>query len=887
MTRRKVAIVPHTHWDREWYAPYQTFRLRLVDTLDAFLPLLERDPSYTRFLLDGQMAVVDDYLEVRPEAESTIRRLAVSGRLDMGPWYALMDEFLVSGETMVRDLQMGMARAAHFGGAMDVGYLPDMFGHVAQMPQLLRLAGIHHAVVWRGVPRAIRRTAFWWEALDGSRVRAEYLPQGYGNGEGIADDPKALVDRVAEFEAAHGRFLRDGDPILWMNGTDHQAPQPWLGRVVGEANDLQDEYELAITSLAEHLVAAPTDDLPSWRGELRSGARANLLMGVASNRVDVKQAAARAERTLERLAEPLSALFLPPQRWPARLLDLAWRDVVRNAAHDSICACSVDEVCDAVLHRYAEATQIADGLASRTLDAIAESMADEGWVVVNPSARPRPGLVQLDVPGTGPLDGAQVLVEKDAVVADLDLSLDDARPYLENLTSQQLGARTYINYVDVEEVGDGTGSLDVTLRVAPRLLTNLLVGRLMHDVLRRLESSSGARLRFRILREPFRRILVRVPDVAGFGWRMLGDIEAPSSPVAAAGDRGLTNGVVTVDVDPTAGTFSVNGTAGFDRLVDGGDKGDTYNYDPPANDVVVDAPASVEVTVLETGPLRGRIRVVRTYAWPDHEADGTRVGPSREVAVTTTLEVRAGEPAVRVTTSFVNPSRDHRLRAHFPIPGGPADTSHAECAFGVVERALEAEGGPTERALPTFPSRRFVRASDLTVVHEGLLEYELVDGRELALTLLRATGMLSRVDLAYRPLPAGPPIAMEGPQLLGPVEVRYAVCVDPGADPYALVDDVFLPLEMRAAKGGGTRPPEGTELTVAGAEVSAVRQTPGGLELRVFNPTERETTLTVEDRTGWIVDLRGAPVAPFDGATTMRPWEILTLVLRPSAAFGQ
>jgi alpha-mannosidase len=167
MTRRKVAVVPHTHWDREWYAPYQTFRLRLVDLLDEFLPALENDLSYARFLLDGQMAVVDDYLEVRPEAESTIRRLAVSGRLDMGPWYALMDEFLVSGETMVRDLQMGMARAAHFGGAMDVGYLPDMFGHVAQMPQLLRLAGIHHAVVWRGVPRAIRRTAFWWEALDG------------------------------------------------------------------------------------------------------------------------------------------------------------------------------------------------------------------------------------------------------------------------------------------------------------------------------------------------------------------------------------------------------------------------------------------------------------------------------------------------------------------------------------------------------------------------------------------------------------------------------------------------------------------------------------------------------------------------------------------------
>jgi hypothetical protein len=120
---------------------------------------------------------------------------------------------------------------------------------------------------------------------------------------------------------------------------------------------------------------------------------------------------------------------------------------------------------------------------------------------------------------------------------------------------------------------------------------------------------------------------------------------------------------------------------------------------------------------------------------------------------------------------------------------------------------------------------------------------------------------------------------MEGPQLLGPVEVRYAVCVDPGVDPYALVDDVFLPLEIRTTKGGGIRPAAGTELTVTGAEVSAVRRVAGGLEVRVFNPTDRETTLTVADRTGWVVVLRGAPVTPFDGTTTLRPWEITTLLL--------
>jgi hypothetical protein len=205
----------------------------------------------------------------------------------MGPWYILMDEFLVSGETIVRDLQAGLARGAAFGGATGVGYLPDMFGHVGQMPQILRLAGFEHAVVWRGVPSVIDKTGFWWEAPDGSKVRAEYLPVGYGNGAAIPNDAKELVRRIADHEEEIGSFLVDG--LLFMNGTDHQEPQPWLGRVVAEANTLQDEFVLEVTALSDYLAAAPVEGLPRWRGELRSGARANVLMGVASNRVDVKR----------------------------------------------------------------------------------------------------------------------------------------------------------------------------------------------------------------------------------------------------------------------------------------------------------------------------------------------------------------------------------------------------------------------------------------------------------------------------------------------------------------------------------------------------------------------------------------------------------------------
>ena len=177
-------------------------------------------------------------------------------------------------------------------------------------------------MVWRGVPSAVDRTAFRWEAPDGSSVRAEYLVAGYGNGAALPEDAKALVRRLRVPRArSSAPFLRAGDPLLLMNGTDHQRPQPWLGRVVAEANQIQDDFELTISSLADYL-AGRTRRTASRAGGVSCARahRSNLLMGVGSNRVDVKQAAARAERSLERMAEPLSALFLPAEDWPEPFL---------------------------------------------------------------------------------------------------------------------------------------------------------------------------------------------------------------------------------------------------------------------------------------------------------------------------------------------------------------------------------------------------------------------------------------------------------------------------------------------------------------------------------------------------------------------------------------
>jgi mannosylglycerate hydrolase len=876
---RDVAVVPHTHWDREWYEAYQSFRLKLIDLVDDLLPLLERDPAFEHFMLDGQMAVIDDYLEVRPENEARIRHLAQSGRLGMGPWYILMDEFLVSGETMVRDLRLGFEKAAAFGGAMEVGYLPDMFGHVAQMPQLLRQFGLEHAVVWRGVPSAVDRSGFWWSALDGSTVRAEYLLEGYGNGAALPDDAKDLVEMVERFESDHAAYLLDG-ALLWMNGTDHLLPKPWLGRVIEEANDLQDAYRFRVTSLISYLTSATTDDLPRWQGELRSGARANLLFGVGSNRVDVKQAAARAERELERRAEPLSALYLPADRWPMSLLGIAWREVIRNAAHDSSCACSIDEVCDAVLHRYAEARQIGEGLTERAVAALAGSMATAGPLAVNPSPHTRGAVVELQLPGTDPVPGTQVLSVSDGRVG------TDGITRADTVTLVQAAMDGMAELRDVEvEIGDDD-VLDVRLVCTIDGSGSRYVGpakSIVHDAAGELPDGPA---RIAIVTPPSQRVLAWAGDVPGFGWSAVEPGPTDVAPVVVSGRDDaptVTNGLVTIEVDPATGTFTLDGIRGLGRLVDDGDSGDTYNYCPPKKDRIVEHPASVTVRTTERGPLRARVVIERTYVWPERLFFGERSG-EREVSITTTVEVRAGISLLHVTTELDNPCRDHRLRVWFPLPER-ATTSTAECAFAVVERGLTAEGGPNEVGYPTFPSRRFVVAGGLTVFHEGLLEYELVDVDErgagaLALTLLRCTGLLSNAPMASRPLPAGPFLRTDGAQVLGPHTLRYALMAnrEPAAA-FSAVDDAFLPMIVTRAPGGGTRGVRGSELTVQGAVVSSVQRDGGQLVVRVFNPTPAETTVGLPGRRGWLIDLRGRPLEAFDESFPLAPWRIATAQL--------
>jgi mannosylglycerate hydrolase len=341
--------------------------------------------------------------------------------------------------------------------------------------------------------------------------------------------------------------------------------------------------------------------------------------------------------------------------------------------------------------------------------------------------------------------------------------------------------------------------------------------------------------------------------------------------------------------------------SGANRFVDGGDGGDTYSYSPPDDDTVVDRAAAVHVEPIERGPLRARLVVTSVYELPrdavgDARSCRRRSDETVRTEAHTTLELRAGERFLRVHVELDNRSRDHRLRAHFPLPA-TVDASDAECAFAVVRRGLTAEGGPNEVGLPTFVSRRFVDCSDgdvgLALLHDGLLEYEVVDGgrgpgTEVALTLLRTTGYLSRSELALRPNPAGPLDPLEGPQLQGPHAVDYALLPHRGdwrdADVHGAAEAFLLPLER--VRAGGVRrsaPARGQALRVEGAEVSAVRREGGRLVVRVHNASPAPSTVHIardgDDATGDVIDLRGRTLASFAGSLALGPWQIASLRL--------
>ncbi|MBA2254448.1 MAG: alpha-mannosidase [Chloroflexi bacterium] len=739
-------------------------------------------------------------------------------------------------------------------------------------------------------------------------MRAEYLVGGYGQAAYLFAVPETLTRKVEAYHDAMRSFYGDRS-LLAMYGTDHAAPVPEMVALVKGVNATASAHEVRIETLAEYLAAAKESDEmdPTLiEGEMRSGARANVLMGVASAHIDLKVAAGRAERTLERYAEPFQALY--GDAWPEVPLSLAWRRVVENSAHDSICGCSVDPVTAQVLTRYAEAEQLGQGLTQRALARAAAGAPRDACVAFNPSPHERRGLVELNVPIPESWASVALTTPDGTAFAAQEVSRNRPLLYEASVTGAELldflarrlhGRELFGRQLNAVRLDRVDGRHVATLLLddeadPPSLEVEDLRGQVALAV-----AAAPAAWTLRAVAQPRRtvRAMVTAPPLGAVELRPREGPAGVDGPVTASAGR-LANGLIEVTVGPD-GRLAIDVTGGpslqgVGRLVDGGDFGDSYNYGPPPADTMVAEPLHVRWEVTASGPVAGELLVTRTYRWPlGLVADGSaRLAATADVSVRTVVALRAGEPFVRLRVEFDNPAIDHRVRFHIPLPVR-ADVSAAEGQFAVVERGMHPEAGHGEVPLATYPARGFVDAGGMAVLLDHITEYELLDGQELALTVLRSTGLISRNDNPYREDPAGPERPAPATQMRGPWSIGFALFPHAGSWEEA---DVVRQAERYAhefvtARGGGmaTGPAAAAGIAVEGRGVvlSALLRRDDWLELRLVAETAQPTRATV--RGGFLeardVDLLGRPGAAgliSDGVVALElgAWEIRTIQLR-------
>jgi mannosylglycerate hydrolase len=798
--RVRCVLVSHFHWDREWYRTFDAYRGRLVDAVDRVLDLVARDPGY-RFMLDGQAILLEDYVAVRPERRDELARGLEAGRLAAGPWYVQPDLLLPSGESLVRNLAIGRAVAATFGPVARTGYVPDSFGHPAMLPAVLAGFGIATFVYWRGNGGELARTgARWrWIGPDGSAVTAVLLPEGYFNAACLPDDPddaaRGLADAARRLHAAHR------DPVVLMNGFDHMVPDAHTGTVATRLAALLGEP--VDRMLLDDAIADVPVPRTSHAGELLGAALANLLPGVWSTRMGIKLANRRCETLIQGWAEPWAALGrvlgLPDER-PS--LVRAWRTLVQNHAHDSICGCSLDAVADQTMARFAEAEGLAEATVARVLDRLAGQSGErrtpptlaQEIVVFNPTPHVRTDVVRVALDAHPAMRIPLGFPE----FAPLALAASDPPGF----TVEGRPARVVLSD-DPTRVRwlPGQTPFDVELVV--------------RDV-----PAFGAR---RIRLEPGE----RVPDVVDEGREIVaGDVRV------AVRDDG------TLDVRLGGAEYR-----GLGAIEDQGDRGDSYDCDPLDGDARL---GGIVWTRRRHPSGLAVLEVRRVLCVPRRLAADrtTRTAERVDIAVVIEARVAPGVPRVDLGVRVENAASDYRLRLRFPT-GRPAVEALAATTFGVATRSTASrdDAGWVHPAPRTFPHQGWVSANGLTVVAPGLPEAEVTPDGTIAVTLLRAIGWIARYDLRTRPIPAGPAMEIRGAQVPGRLEARLALLA--GADPVAAWD---AELGLRAAIAGGESGlADGRALLAlepATLVLSALKPADegSGLVVRVLNPSAAAVT---------------------------------------------
>jgi len=850
--RRRVHYVPSTHWDREWHQPVMGFRPGLVRLLDRVINALEAGELPGPFQTDGQSILLEDYLEIRPDRRARVEKLARAGRLAVGPWYSMPDEFTVSGEAIIRNLLLGRTQARAFGATPAcTGYVPDMFGHNSQLPQIFAGCGINAVVLWRGINHDTKRN-FLWRGADGTALPChKFARQGYGTYQahvGRAHEPERVIeDDPAEFTRLLEKFLAeeaaatDVDALLLHDSCDHQEWSPRRHALLVAALAGSQRYELVHSSLddyARELCAQRQRITGRLEGELRDPGRAVwgeqpleacmqwVIPGVLSSRVRLKQANARCQSLLCQWAEPFTAFATTAlgTEFAPGFLDLAWRLLLQNHAHDSIDGCSVDQVHKDMDHRFDQVRIIADRLTTEATRQFAASVA-----------------------GDLPDDALRVTVfnplPRDfAGVTEITLEIPTAWPCFNEFFGFEPKPAFRIHGPDGREIP--YQRLGQTMnRMRPRLRPTKFPENVHHHLV-------TVALAVSIPAVGYTTLTVRAakPDTP---------TRHPAVPGFATSERSMANEHLAVQIEAN-GTLTLTdrhtGRVYRDLLTfeDRADIGDGWYHGEAVNDQIFASTACrADVALVRSGPLLTtfRIRTVMPVPAAFDFSRMERLERTADLVIDSHISLRPGQRHLEIETTVQNIAEDHRLRALFPS-GTKAKTYLADTPFDVVERpiALRRDNHEyRELEVETRPQQSWTAVHDarhgLAVVADGgLLETAVRDlpGRPIALTLFRGFRRTVFTD--------GEP----GGQMPGTLMFRYALVPLMGAPDRTRLGELGQQLagglrnvQLRAAdlaifRSERTAPATAGWLRLEGpALLSSLRQLGSAIEVRLYNPHAR------------------------------------------------
>ncbi|WP_041606152.1 alpha-mannosidase [Halothermothrix orenii] len=818
-------IISHTHWDREWFLNSKYTNEWLVPFFDSLFDMLEKEEDY-RFILDGQTLMVEDYLaELEKQGKNSskykekLKKYVKKGQIIIGPYYLQPDWQLLSEESLVRNLLIGHKVGNELGGVMKTGWLLDNFGQISQAPQIHKLFGLKGLFLWRGVemPPTDIDSEFMWKSPDGTEMVSVYFLSSYRNAMRLAEYKEMFKERIENEVNKISPFATTSN-VLLMNGYDQEMIPD---NILPELENLSLEGIRAKQSTPPEYIDAISKENPDLKvleGALYSGRYISVFPGILSARMYLKLKNDRCQRELTNYAEPLSALsWLMGGNYEDDTFLEAWKTLLKNHPHDSICGVSIDDVHTDMEERLARAYSISRRLTERgveelTLNIKTEIKDDEKqpFVVFNTFPSGRGGVVSLDSTGDN------------CIVTD---STGKALP-----TQKGTGGNHYVYLDDIPATGYKTIYLDEGS-----------------------DSFNAANYT-----GDYDRLVVKD------NW-----IENKYLAIEIESDGSLN----------VFDKVNQEHYSGLGVFVDDADAGDTYNYSYPENDLkITTRNQKADIEIVEAGPLVATIKISQVMKLPASLSEDrkTRSEELLDLPVVNWVKVKANSPRIEFKTEVKNTVKDHRLRVLFPT-GIDSKYSYAGTQFDITRHEIypgvsdDSEipdnvkriiiGARESEPITTFPQCYFVDINDgdkgVAVLNKGLPEYEILpEDNIIALTLFRSVGWLARGDLLTRVGDAGPVIYTPDAQCLREMTFEYSLYFHKGdclqGEVYHQARDYNNELlVIKTEQHEGVLPPENYFIKLHSPDnalqVTAIKRSEDGegLILRLFNTGDKEVSGTL------------------------------------------